>query len=430
MEKRPVLDPQWILLVMLTVFVVCAMFLRVPTGISLVLASMAGALTGGEGLPLRHLVEGAFTYIDPILIIATAMVFMASLEESGALGSISRSLLVGLRGRPVMLVIGLTVFIMFPGMITGQSTATVLTTGAIAAPVLMACGIPRAKAAAIIAMSAIYGMIAPPISLPTMIMGSGVDMPFTGFDIPLLIATMPLAIGVNLGLAGPYLRRVDMDTVLPGLGENHAARYGIRLFLPLILVALLLVGIRLVPVLSANLGIAMVFLIGALLGTVTGKRFNLVHAARRSIRQALPVIGILVGVGTFIQIMTLTGIRGMLVVTALGLPSLWKFLGVSVMMPLFGAVSAYGSASVLGVPFLLSFLGHNEIVVGSALSLFAGLGDLMPPTALAGIFAAQVVGETNYFRVLKYTALPALITILWAIGMILLANPISKLIPG
>ena len=51
---------------------------------------MVGALAAGEGLPLRHLVEGAFTYIDPILIIATAMVFMASLEKSGALGSISR----------------------------------------------------------------------------------------------------------------------------------------------------------------------------------------------------------------------------------------------------------------------------------------------------------------------------------------------------
>lgn len=424
------LEPHWILLIMLAVFVACAMFLRVPTGLSLILASMSGALAGGAGLPLRHLVEGAFTYIDPILIIATAMVFMASLEESGALGSISRGLLVGLHRQPVLLIIGLTIFIMFPGMITGQSTATVLTTGAIAAPVLAACGIPRARVAAIIAMSAIYGMIAPPISLPTMIMGSGVDMPFTGFDIPLLIATMPLAIGVNLGLARRYLTKIDMAVVLPQLGEDYARRYGVRLYIPLILVAALLVGIRLVPALSAHLGIALVFLIGALVGTVTGRRFNLITASRRSIRQALPVMGILVGVGTFIQIMTLVGIRGLLVVAALELPSLWKLVGVAVTMPLFGAVSAYGSASVLGVPFLLSFLGHNEIVVGSALSLLAGLGDLMPPTALAGMFAAQVVGESNYFRVLKYTALPAVITALWAVGMILLANPIAKLIPG
>jgi hypothetical protein len=141
-------------------------------------------------------------------------------------------------------------------------------------------------------------------------------------------------------------------------------------------------------------------------------------------------MGILVGVGMFIQIMTLVGIRGELVGTTLGLPSVMKYVGVSVSMPLFGAVSAYGSASVLGVPFLLSFLGRNEIVVGSALSLLAGLGDLMPPTALAGMFAAQVVGEPNYFRVLKYTAIPAVITALWAVIMILLANPLAKVLLG
>jgi GntP family gluconate:H+ symporter len=421
-------NPALILVIMLSVFAACAMLLRVPTGISLILASMAGALVGGEGLPLRHLVEGAFSYIDPILIIATAMVFMGTLKESGALSSISRGLLIGLHRHPKLLVIGLTIFIMFPGMITGQSTATVLTSGAIAAPVLLACGIPRPKVAAVIAMSAIYGMIAPPISLPTMILGSGVDMPFTGFDLPLLFATVPLAICVNLGLTQRYFRKIDLEALKPQLGENFAARYGVRLYLPLILVALLLIGIRVIPRLSEWLGIALIFLIGSAAGLVTGRRFNFFQTTRLSINQALPVMAILVGVGTFIQIMTLLGIRGQLVVTTLGLPSILKYAGVSVSMPLFGAVSAYGSASVLGVPFLLSFLGHNEIIVGSALSLLAGLGDLMPPTALAGMFAAQVVGEPNYFRVLKYTVLPAVITLVWAVLMILLANPLSKVL--
>jgi TRAP-type C4-dicarboxylate transport system permease large subunit len=317
---------------------------------------------------------------------------------------------------------------MFPGMITGQSTATVLTTGAIAAPVLSACGIPRARVAAVIAMSAIYGMIAPPVSLPTMILGSGVDMPFVGFELPLLVATVPLAIGVNLGLTHRYFKKIDMGAIKAQLGENHVTRYGFRLFLPLILVVVLLIGLRLIPALSDHLGIALVFLIGTAVGTVTGRRFNLLRVAKRSIHQGLPVMAILVGVGMFIQIMTLVGIRGLLVGTTLGLPSVMKYVGVSVSMPLFGAVSAYGSASVLGVPFLLSFLGQNEIVVGSALSLFAGLGDLMPPTALAGMFAAQVVGEPNYFKVLKYTALPAVITILWAVMMILLANPLAAIL--
>jgi TRAP-type C4-dicarboxylate transport system permease large subunit len=423
-----VLDPIWILLIMLGVFVACAMWLRVPTGISLVIAAVSGAIVGEGGFPLRHLIEGSFTYIDPILIIASAMVFMGVLEASGALSSISRGLLTGLHRHPKLLVIGLTFFIMFPGMITGQSTATVLTTGAIAAPVLLACGIPRPRVAAVIAMSAIYGMIAPPISLPTMILGSGVDMPFVGFDVPLLVATVPLAIGVNLGLTHKYIKDIDIDALKSQLGENHVARYGFRLFLPLILVAVLLIALRLIPALSDHLGIALVFMIGTAVSTVTGRRFNLLRVAKHSIHQGLPVMAILVGVGMFIQIMTLVGIRGELVGMTLGLPSAMKYVGVSVSMPLFGAVSAYGSASVLGVPFLLSFLGQNEIVVGSALSLLAGLGDLMPPTALAGMFAAQVVGEPNYFRVLKYTALPAVITALYAVAMILLANPLSQVL--
>ena len=66
--------------------------------------------------------------------------------------------------------------------------------------------------------------------------------------------------------------------------------------------------------------------------------------------------------------------------------------------------------------------------MGSALSLISGLGDLMPPTALAGIFAAQVVEEKNYFRVLKYTLIPAIATALWGIGMILFANQLGKIL--
>jgi hypothetical protein len=98
-------------------------------------------------------------------------------------------------------------------------------------------------------------------------------------------------------------------------------------------------------------------------------------------------------------------------------------------IPLFGAVSAFGAASVLGVPFLLALLGQNEIMVGSALSLLAGLGDLMPPTALAGIFAAQVVGEENYFRVLRHCIVPAVVTAAWAVVVILNANTIMGWLP-
>jgi hypothetical protein len=52
----------------------------------------------------------------------------------------------------------------------------------------------------------------------------------------------------------------------------------------------------------------------------------------------------------------------------------------------------------------------------------------MPPTALAGIFAAQVVGEKNYFKVLRACLVPALLELCMGIGVLLLAPWIGKLL--
>jgi TRAP-type C4-dicarboxylate transport system permease large subunit len=328
--------------------------------------------------------------------------------------------------RPFGLIILITLFIMFPGMITGLSTATVLTTGAIVAPSLILLGIPRVSVAAMIAMTAIYGMIAPPINVPAMIIGGGVDMPYIGFELPLLFATLPLAFGVNLSLGYKHIRKVDIEKIKPKLAENYFPKYGWRLYFPLFIVVILLLGVRVLPEIFPNLGVPLIFMIGSIITIFTGEKSNYLKLSHAAIKDALPVLGILLGVGMFIQIMTLNGVRGMLVIESLSIPSFWRYLSMGTMIPLFGAVSAYGSASVLGVPFLLSFLGHNEIIVGAALSLLTGLGDLMPPTALAGIFAAQVVGEKNYFKVLKITIIPAIATIIWALAMIFFANGLGK----
>lgn len=415
-------------LVMIITFVFSAMVWKQPIGISLILSSIAGVLVAGEGIPIRHLVEGTFAYLDPILIIATALIFMESLRRSGALGTISTFIISRMHDKPIWLIILITIFIMFPGMITGLSTATVLTTGALVAPAMMLLGMPRVTVAAIIAMTAIYGMIAPPINVPAMIIGGGVDMPYIGFEIPLLFATIPLAFGVNLALGFKYVRNVNIEEIRPKLDENLFPKYGWTLYFPLFIVVFLLIGVRIFPEILPNFGVPLIFMVGSIAAMFTGENSNYFKLSHAAIKEALPVLGILIGIGMFIQIMTLNGVRGMLVISSLSMPSFWKYLSMGVMIPLFGAVSAYGSASVLGVPFLLSFLGQNEVVVGSALSLLTGLGDLMPPTALAGIFAAQVVGEKNYFKVLKITLLPAFFTIAWALIMIYFANELGKFI--
>ena len=58
---------QIILAVMVVVYIV-AKALKVSTELSMFLAAIAGALAGGAGIPARHIVEGAFTYFDIILI--------------------------------------------------------------------------------------------------------------------------------------------------------------------------------------------------------------------------------------------------------------------------------------------------------------------------------------------------------------------------
>ena len=47
---------------------------------------------------------------------------------------------------------------------------------------------------------------------------------------------------------------------------------------------------------------------------------------------------------------------------------------------------------------------------------------MMPPTALAGIFAAQVVGMEKYTPVLKKCLIPCLIVVVWGLLFIIGAN--------
>lgn len=413
---------------MVAIFAVLAMLLRVPIGISLALSALAGSLLGGEGIALRHLVEGSFGYFDTILIIFTAMVFMKVLQASGILDTVTSLLLKTFYRRKFSLLLTVMVLVMFPGMITGSSTTAVLSTGALVSPVLMKLGLSRVKTAALIAMGGILGMIAPPVNILVMIMGGGVDMPYVGLTIPLLIIVIPLAIVISLWLGYKEIKIIDYDQMRAILPPSFAQRYGFRLYLPLIMVILMMVAQSLLVKIMTDIGIPAIFLLGSLMGIFCGRPFNFFKITKQALKEAMPILCILAGVGMFIQIMTLTGARGWAVISFLSLPPVLLYLGIAVSMPLFGAISAFGSASILGVPFILALIEKNAILTSAALSAVAGLGDLMPPTALAGIFAAQVVGEQNYFRVIRHCLLPALFELSMGIGVLLSAPLLDKII--
>jgi len=417
-----------IFLLMVGIFAILAMVLKLPIGVSLALSALAGALLGGEGLALRHLVEGSFGYFETILIILAAMIFMKVLQASGILDSITAVMLKTFYRKKITLLLTVMVLIMFPGMITGSSTTAVLTTGVLVAPVLIRLGLSKVKAAALIAMGAILGMIAPPVNILVMIMGAGVDMPYVGLTLPLLIIVVPLALVISLWLGYKDIKIISYDEMKSILPESVFSSYGFRLYLPLVIVLALMLGQSFFVEIMPDIGIPAIFLLGSLIGLFCGRPFHFIKITQEAVKEAMPILSILVGVGMFIQVMTLTGGRGWAIMFFLSLPPVLLYLGIGISMPLFGAVSAYGSASILGVPFILALINKNAIITASALSAIAGLGDLMPPTALAGMFAAQVIGEKNYFKVLRFCIVPALFLLFAGIGVLLLAPILDKII--
>jgi TRAP-type C4-dicarboxylate transport system permease large subunit len=415
-----------VLALMLAAFVVLAVGLKIPLGLSIALAAVAGALAGGAGLPVRHLVEGAFGFFDIILIIAAAMIFMKVLQESGVLDRLVAVILKTFYRRKVALLLTVMLLVMFPGMITGSSLAAVLSTGPLIAPVLMKLGLGRARTAAFVAMGAILGMIAPPVNILVMIMGAGVDMPYVGLTGPLLLVTFPPAVLIALGLGLKRIRVPTAEELRELLPSGTAPSRGGLLYTPVLLVLALMILQNLDVPFFPSLGLPAIFFAGSLAGFFCGRRFNVLRASQKAMAEALPILSILVGVGMFIQVMTLTGGRGWLVMTFLSVPPALLYAGMAAGMPLFGGVSAYGSASVFGVPFLLALVGQNALITSSALSAIAGLGDLMLPSAMAARFSAQVVGETKLLPVLRQAFFPALLVLAAGVGMLLAAPLLDK----
>lgn len=428
---------------MLACFIVFTLLLKWPVGVGMMVGSAAALILTGRIAEWSHLVEGSLSYLDAMLVIATAMIFMRALTATGRFQAVSDAI-VGRFGRqPWVLLPLLMLLVMFPGMLTGSSIAAVLTGGALVAPVLVRMGLDKVRVAAIIAMGGVFGMVAPPVNLPVMIIGSGVDMPYTGFTLPLLLLTFPLAWLTVYLLGMPLLRkRVVTAGNVAALGEHEAVgeqaaateeqsvpqaavENGIgkpvRLasaLVPICFVAIWMVIDYVWAGVLPHLGLPLLFVIGAAITFGMAGYKPWFTESMEAVRQSLPVLSILAGVGMFIQIMTLVGARGTLVVALLSLPKAWQLVAMGLGMPAFGAISAYGSASVMGVPFLLALLDKNEIIVGAALSLLASLGDLMPPAALAANFATRVTGGESYFLALRKCVVPAMLMLIVAIATI------------
>ena len=293
-----------IFLLMVGSFMLSCFAFKLSAGIGMVIAAIVGALAGGMGFPVAQFVEGTFAFLDTILVIAAAMIFMKCIQNSGALDVINRIIIRRFARYPALLLICLMFVIMFPGMITGSSTAAVISAGVIVAPILMMLGVPKDKAGAILALGGMFGATAPPVNMAVMAIGGGIDMPYTGFDLPLILLSFPLAIFSVLFLGYKHVKKVDVKKVAAEYQNEGAQKPSLLLFMPLIVMVLLMVLPEIFPSVFPSLGMTLIFLICAVLAMFTGKKMNPLRTVYDAVNSALPVMGILMGVGMFIQIMT------------------------------------------------------------------------------------------------------------------------------
>ena len=234
--------------VMLGVFLLGNFLLKLPVSLSMVAGAVAGTLAAGDGIPLRHLFEGTFVYLDTVLIIATAMIFMTVVQESGTLDALAEVIVSRFYKVPAVMLVLLMIIVMFPGMVTGSSTASVLSAGAIVAPILLLMGLPAPTAGAFLAIGAVLGMAAPPVNIPAMLITGGVDMPYIGFEGPLFTLTIGSGVIAALFLGLRHCKNLDYRVIGRELDHETGKKYGLKLYLPLVLLIGLMLALSLIHI--------------------------------------------------------------------------------------------------------------------------------------------------------------------------------------
>ncbi len=404
--------------------------LKISTELSMFAAALTGALAGGKGIPVRHIVEGAFTYFDIILIFITATLFMNLLKNSGGISFAVRKILIRFHRRKVILFTLLTFLLLIPGALTGAGSVTVLIMGSMISVVLSYMGINRVKTTAIIFILAGLSAAAPPVSLWAMLTAAGINMPYVGFFLPLLIPCLLLGLLTMFILAWKS-KPIELNKALSELPDPPIEMNWFRVILPFVLFFLLVLTGRTWPHSLPILGLPMMFMISAGFSFfLSPRKLDFFKISRETIHQLLPLIGTLTCVGILVQIMTLTGVRGLIAITTVTLPLTAVILTLPLILPASEAVLMWGAAPVLGVPLVLLFntLGLNPIVALAGMSLIWPLGDALPPTAIIGRLAKETVNmKESYSKMLKYCGLPAFIIITVGILMIIFSKKLSFL---
>lgn len=417
------MSPALLCLLAVVVFALAAKVARWPLPASLAAAALVAGVAGSGEFPFRHFIEGGFGFLNLILALFAGAWFAATMREGGYADGVAGIVLRATGGRPVPTLAIVAALCLAAGMATGIAGVAVLVIGAFALPILRAIGLEPHQGAAFVAVEATCGMIAPPINVPAMMIADGVNMPFLNFERTLLVIALPAAL-VAIVL---FARRCGpVSGVLPTAAPARGSA-----LLPLALVLGFWLALRAAPASIFDPGVPIVLVVAGLVATPWVDR-DARRAALAGTFTGVPLLlaAALVAVGILVQMMTLTGMRGWVVMQTLASHAPWLH-ALTVSLPVVGGVlTAAGAANVLGVPFAFAFIEQDMIINVAAFGAIASIAEFMPPTAISAALAGYLFGAPSLWRIFK-AALPAIVLIFAiALALIVWAKPLAPWLTG
>jgi hypothetical protein len=401
---------------------------------SAVAGGIAGAVFGTPPiaeLP-RHLVEGCFPYLDVMLVFSTATIFMAIVSESGGVNYVVRGTIRLFYGVRLLALLILMVIVLIPGALTGAGSVSLLVVGTPVALALGYLGVPKKNVAAIMFITAGLSAAAPPVNIWAMILCAGTAIPYVGFTFTLGIPVLILGTFTMLVLGRKKGGAIDRTTALASLPQVPDGMSWWRVLLPFFVFFGLVVISKVWPFRFPILGLPLEFTAAALVAlAVSPKKIKILELSRTTMRRLLPLLATMIVVGMLQQVMTATGVRGLISYAVLITPLALLYVLLAVIIPFSEGLLTYGAAAILGIPLVwfLNSIGLHATVVIAGLSILWPLGDGLPPTALIGRLSVMVSGyKESYGSFLKTTWLPWLVITVTGILMIIFSAKLAFLV--
>ncbi|MBE3126114.1 MAG: C4-dicarboxylate ABC transporter [Acidobacteria bacterium] len=425
-----------IILAVMVAAYVAAKAAKLSVELSMFASALAGGVAGAflKTPPLadlgRHLVEGSFTYLDVILVFFTATLFMTIVNESGGVVYVVRATLRVFGKKRVLVLLVLMVIVLIPGALTGAGSVSLLVVGAPVAMALGRLGVPRKKVAAILFIVAGLSAAAPPVNIWAMILCAGTAIPYVGFEFTLGIPV--LILGTFTVLVLGWKKDPGAAAGPAELPEPPKGMTWWRVLLPFAVFFGLVIAYRAWPFATPIFGLSLEFAVaGAAALLLSPKKIPFLTLARDTAKRLLPLLATMVVVGMLQQIMTVTGVRGLLSFAVISTPLVLLFFLLPVIIPFSEGILTYGGAAIIGIPLIwfLDSIGFHATVVIAGLSLLWPLGDGLPPTALIGRLSNMVSGyDGSYREFLKATWLPWLVITAAGMAMIIFSSKLTFLV--